>query len=274
MQCVSLLAILAAAHFQTGYAGSIDAASVHSADIAQSDTTDKKHAEVSEHQARAQYRSVLASEVGIVHKTEYWGKIYVGTPPEEFSVIFDTGSGNLILPSHKCTSLPCTSHKRYRPQDSKTSVQVGKDGRSLHEDPDQHKEATIRFGTGRIHGQFYQDKLCLSEHSACYNANFIGTDYESEMPFDQCAFDGIMGLGFKDLSMGPGFNMIDDVVRQHSLPKNQISVFLRDHEEGSEISFGGYKRSQAASEVFWAPVTRQSYWQIAIDDVTFDNKKT
>jgi len=143
----------------------------------------------------------------------------------------------------------------------------------LEQNPDQKKEATIKFGTGKIHGQFYQDELCLAKGSACMKSNFIGTDYESEMPFDQCSFDGIMGLGFKDLSMGEGFNMVDDIVSQRSLPSNKFSVFLSD-EGTSEISFGGYKRSQAASEVLWAPVTRQSYWQIGIDDVTFNNAKT
>merc|ERR1719440_247915 len=229
--------------------------------------------------AKANLRSVSASEVGIIHKTEYWGKIFLGTPPKEFTVIFDTGSGNLILPSTRCTSLPCMHHERYEPQASKTSVNIGKDGGSLKQNPNQEKEITVNFGTGSIHGQFYRDELCLGQsgqqgQKGCYKANFIGTDYESEMPFDQCAFDGIMGLGFKDLSMGPGFNMVDDVVSQHSLPSNKFTVYLRDHDEGSEISFGGYKRSQAASEVFWAPVTRQSYWQIGIDDVTFNNAKT
>lgn len=223
--------------------------------------------------SKVHLRSVLASEVGIVHKTEYWGKIFVGTPAKEFSVIFDTGSGNLILPSEKCSSSACQTHQKYEPQSSSSSVQVGKKGKSLSEEPSQKKEATIKFGTGKIHGQFYQDQICLGKESACMKANFIGTDYESEMPFEQCSFDGIMGLGFKDLSMGDGFNMVDDVVNQRSLPTNKFSVFLTD-DGGSEISFGGYKRSQAASEVIWAPVTRESYWQIGIDDVTFDNKKT
>jgi len=218
-------------------------------------------------------RSVLASEVGIVHKTEYWGKIFVGTPAKEFSVIFDTGSGNLILPSMQCHSTACNSHEKFDLANSKTGMQVGKKGKSLEEIPNQKKEATIKFGTGKIHGQFYQDKLCLSKESACMTANFIGTDYESEMPFDQCSFDGIMGLGFSDLSMGEGFNMVDDIANQRSLPQNKFSVYLTD-EGGSEISFGGYKHSQAASEVLWAPVTRQSYWQIGIDDLTFDNEKT
>lgn len=236
-----------------------------------------KHLDAAAHSkrnhAQLKLKSVSASEVGIVHKTEYWGQIFVGTPPKKFTVIFDTGSGNLILPSSACLSAGCQPHEKYEPKNSQSSVQVGKKGISLQEDPDQKKESTIKFGTGKIHGQFYKDKLCLGQSSACMTANFVGTDMETESPFAQCSFDGIMGLGFKDLSMGVGFNMVDDIVAQGSLPHNQFSVYLTD-DGGSEISFGGYKHSQAASDVFWVPVSRQSYWQIGIDDVTFNNAKT
>jgi len=217
---------------------------------------------------------VLASELGIVHKTQYWGKIFVGSPAKEFSVIFDTGSGNLILPSTECHSAACNTHTKFDPQGSSTAQEVGKKGDVLAPADDLPiGKTTIKFGTGKIHGSFYQDQICLASGSACMKASFIGADYESDMPFKDCSFDGIMGLGFKDLSMAVGFNMVDDMSAQNTLPKPQFSVYLTD-DGGSEISFGGYKRSQAASEMVWAPVTRQSYWQIGIDDVTFDNKKS
>lgn len=52
----------------------------------------------------------------------YYANIYVGSPPQEQSVIMDTGSGQLALPCSKCIS--CGNrhiHPPFRMSDSSTS---------------------------------------------------------------------------------------------------------------------------------------------------------
>ena len=60
-------------------------------------------------------------KMGYGSGARYYGNLSVGTPAQSFRVCFDTGSGNLALPSTRCSSAPCTAHARYDPAKS-TSV--------------------------------------------------------------------------------------------------------------------------------------------------------
>merc|ERR1719460_583524 len=71
--------------------------------------------------------------------------------------------------------------------------------------------------------------------------------------------------------MGKGFNIIDDLSDGGMLPGGQISFYLTDGGD-SEVTFGGYKSEYLASDILWARVDLESFWQVSIDDITFDNK--
>mmetsp|Transcript_56493 Transcript_56493/g.160371 ORF Transcript_56493/g.160371 Transcript_56493/m.160371 type:complete len:571 (+) Transcript_56493:86-1798(+) len=208
------------------------------------------------------HRSALAMEV--VHKTAYWGTVKLGTPPQEFKVIFDTGSGNLILPAKSCNMPGCQPHKKYDPSTSSSAAQV------VNERGEGSTE--ISFGTGDISGDYYKDQFCIAE-SLCTEIRFVASTAQSPEPFSETPFDGILGLGFKDLSMGEKFNIVDDLSDAGQLPQGQFAVFLTDDGD-SEITFGGYRSEQLASDIVWSQVTRESYWQVAVEDITFDGKNT
>lgn len=70
---------------------------------------------------------------------QYYGTIEIGTPPQEFTVIFDTGSSNTWVPSKNCHSLACYLHNRYDSSDSETYV---------HDS----REFAIRYGSGAVEG--------------------------------------------------------------------------------------------------------------------------
>jgi len=57
------------------------------------------------------------------------------------------------------------------------------------------------------------------------------------------------------------------------LPGSTFSFFLAD-DGSSEVTFGGVRDEVVASDVVWSKVERQSYWQVGIDDITFNNKAT
>lgn len=228
-----------------------------------------------ESMAEASMRATsMIRALAMSHKTEYWGTVTVGTPPQEFTTIFDSGSGNLILPGSDCNAPACNAHRKYNRAASSSGSEVTAKGAGGG-DGTEKKDATITFGTGQVHGNFVQDKLCFGgELGVCVDeVGFIAADQETDEPFEQCQFDGIMGLGFKDLSMGDNFNIVDVLAQSGHMPKNQFSVFLTDAGE-SEISFGGYKADRAASDLLWVPVTHQSYWQVGINDIAFNNVKT
>eukprot|EP00434_Breviolum_minutum_P038053 symbB.v1.2.033750.t1/scaffold4237.1/size42635/3 len=202
--------------------------------------------------SRSVHKEMGAMSTEIVHKTAYWGSI---------RVIFDTGSGNLILPTTSCRSEGCARHKKYNPKDSSSASEV------TNENGEGSTEIT--FGTGSITGDFYEDRFCIAD-SLCSKVRFIGSVEQSASPFASTPFDGILGLGFKDLSMGHSFNILDDMYGTGALPAGLFSVFLTE-DGSSEITFGGYRSELLASEVVWAPVTHESYWQVAVSDITFNN---
>lgn len=221
---------------------------------------------------RKTFSKVGKQRNGVVHKTAFFGKLSIGSPAQEFSVVYDTGSGNLLVPADDCESEACLAHDRFIQGKTSTMKEVYCDGTAYAEDQSApHDEVTITFGTGEIWGRCLQDNICIG--SVCSQGSFIAATYESRNPFKSFAFDGVLGLGLLSMSQGSDFNFMHRMSQKKSLHQPLFGVFLSDSdEENSEITFGDVKHEHLASSVFYVPVARDSgYWEVQMDDITLDN---
>ncbi|KAM3617845.1 uncharacterized protein V6R79_011905 [Siganus canaliculatus] len=188
----------------------------------------------------------------------YYGVISIGSPPQSFTVIFDTGSSNLWVPSVYCSSSACENHKRFNPSSS-SSFQWN--GESL----------SIQYGTGSITGVLGSDTVEVGGISV--SKQVFGLT-ETEATFmSYMAADGILGLAFKSISSDSVtpvfFNMID----QNLVSEPYFSVYLSPNsEEGSEVAFGGIDYSKFTGSLTWIPLSSATYWQIKMDSVKINGE--
>ncbi|XP_006875054.1 PREDICTED: pepsin A-like [Chrysochloris asiatica] len=191
--------------------------------------------------------------------TEYFGTISIGTPPQEFTVIFDTGSSNLWVPSVYCSSPACTNHKRFNPQKSSTYKATS-------------QTVSIAYGTGSMTGILGYDTVQVAG-IADTNQIFGLSQTEPGSFLYYCPFDGILGLAYPDISSSGATPVFDNMWNQGLVSQDLFSVYLSSNDQsGSVVMFGGIDSSYYTGNLNWVPVSSEGYWQITVDSITMNGE--
>ncbi|XP_027353396.1 aspartic proteinase-like isoform X2 [Abrus precatorius] len=187
---------------------------------------------------------------------QYFGEIGIGTPPQPFTVIFDTGSSNLWVPSSKCYfSLACYTHNFYKAKKSKTYAKNG-------------TSCKISYGSGSISGYFSQDNVKVG-HAVVKYQDFIEATREGSLSFLSAKFDGILGLGFQEISVENSVPVWYNMMEQKFISEKVFSFWLNGNpnaKKGGELVFGGADPKHFKGNHTYVPVTRKGYWQIEMGD--------
>jgi hypothetical protein len=226
----------------------------------------------------------------------------VGTPAVDYTFVFDTGSGHLILPSAFCKTATCRAHKRYFRSKSSSAVDILHDG-TLVPPKGERDQATVTFGTGEITGVFVEETVCLESsvfagHLANASAAVVSTGQDagvlppgctrmrmitaqamSDDPFSSFEFDGIVGLGLSGLSTTNEFNFLEafagSAQNLGSRPMT-FAIFLgQGADEKSEISLGDYDDEHLDGPLYWHRVQDPSlgHWMLKIKSLRINGKK-
>eukprot|EP00747_Dinoflagellata_sp_TGD_P095220 gnl/TRDRNA2_/TRDRNA2_166397_c1_seq9.p1 gnl/TRDRNA2_/TRDRNA2_166397_c1~~gnl/TRDRNA2_/TRDRNA2_166397_c1_seq9.p1 ORF type:complete len:485 (-),score=58.00 gnl/TRDRNA2_/TRDRNA2_166397_c1_seq9:71-1525(-) len=189
----------------------------------------------------------------------------VGQPAQDFRVLFDTGSNHVIVPSIKCSSESCLVHNRYNMSKSESAVHVSMRSTLLPAVPATLPKTDIYFGTGKITGEFAREHVCTGP--LCMRMDMVHAVDMSVQPFKSFAFDGIVGLGPVMHQFGDHFSFLL-MMEAAGAPKTQFSMYLteNEHDEESEISFGGSVQSRYKGSLQWVPtiMPEHGHWLIRV----------
>jgi len=197
---------------------------------------------------------------------QYYGDISLGTPPQPFTVVFDTGSSNLWVPSAHCKgfNIACLLHRRYTSQRSSTYQQDG------------HPFA-IQYGSGSMSGFTSIDTLGIGGLSLA-NVTFAEAVEEPGVAFAMTKFDGILGLGYPALSVDGSMPVFDALYKSGKLAEPLFAFYLQKKsaptagaagppDDGGVLMLGGLDPAYYTGPVHYVPVIRKAYWQFDLGGI-------
>lgn len=196
----------------------------------------------------------------IIHNFEdaqYYADITIGTPPQSFKVVMDTGSSNLWVPGHSCKSIPCWLHSTYRSSKSSTYKANG-------------TAFSIQYGSGALEGVLDIDDVSVAGLTAAQQT-FAESTKEPGVAFIAGKFDGILGLAWSAIAVDGVTPVFDTMVAQGAVDEPVFAFWLNRNASaggaGGELTLGGTDDAHYDGDIAWVPLTAKTYWQFALDDV-------
>jgi len=184
---------------------------------------------------------------------QYYGQATVGTPPQTFNVIFDTGSANLWVPNKKVGLRGLLKHK----YDSSKSSTYVKNGTIFK----------IQYGSGPVSGIWSKDTAAIGgqvikdqDFAEVEDASGLGLGYAIGK------FDGILGLGWDRISVDGVKTPVHNLVDSGELSEPIFAFYLGESAPGTLI-MGGVDSSHYSGEFAYVPLKSEDYWRIAMDDL-------
>lgn len=191
---------------------------------------------------------------------QYYGPISIGTPPQDFLVVFDTGSSNLWVPSANCNSVACLVHTTYNSGLSSTYVANG-------------TAISLQYGKGSAVGFMSSDTVNFGgiEIPNCPFAEM--TDLPG-IAFVTTKSDGILGLAWRGLAADGVPPVFELMTEQNLIDDKSFSFYLSKTAgaEGSRLILGGVDDTLYTGNFTYHNLLQDLWWEIQLDDILINGQ--
>ncbi|KAH7243728.1 aspartic peptidase domain-containing protein [Fusarium redolens] len=187
---------------------------------------------------------------------QWYGKVSVGTPPQEFNLLIDTGSTDLVIPKKGCST--CDDHASFDPQKSETYSD--KPGYKFVASYDTSGDAQPYAKPLSTEGKIITDTVTIGGLSAENQTFFLGGDFPKELGKDPMGpnIDGIFGIGPPGSSVFSALNKTFTPTFWNLVKSEQLdpvfSLFLNTGNDSiGEMTLGGVDSSKYEGELTKVP---------------------
>ena len=188
---------------------------------------------------------------------QYIGDIYIGSPPSKLSVIFDTGSNILWVPSSDCINC-LKKTNRYNPKLSTTSSET-------------NNTKSITYAIGFVEGNLCYDTISLNKDGYFKANEFLFLNVKKEENLTGTVGDGVFGLGIFNEN-DPHMSLIESLYNQKQINNAAFSFYLLGTNNISRIFIGDILKNEYISNLFknkiqQCQVNQDSlYWECISND--------
>ncbi|OON16097.1 eukaryotic aspartyl protease, partial [Opisthorchis viverrini] len=179
-----------------------------------------------------------------------YATVGIGTPPQNFKVIIDTGSATFWVPSNECEQGLFDSNNKFKSVPSDTFTDTNEPFSQVYED-DACVGGTVGIDTLDIGG--------TKVTGVKFGRVLVGEELQT-----LTVADGFLGLAF-DTSGDPfGSTVLDILFAQGLISKLVFTiVYPRYSPFDGRITFGGIRLRDYHGDLRYAPVIPGNFWNIA-----------
>ncbi|KAF9218733.1 acid protease [Gyrodon lividus] len=182
----------------------------------------------------------------------WFGTISIGTPPLTYTVLFDTGASDLVLPGVDCDA-SCDGHVTYGPAFSSTSVNLS-------------KPFAIEYRNGdTVFGQQHTDNVTIVGLTATGQTIGVASHYSEGLRIDRFPADGLLGMASQSLSEHNQSPFFQTLVTQGQTDESVFAFGFTA--PGPELYLGGTNPNMYSGDFTYAQVTEVGYWEVNMNAV-------